>query len=189
MYAHKQTNLYLCDHIKILKTWYGFVLPLTVCLWAENKKHLRSTEQLWNRVQVFDYRQAIKHTDTHRHDTGGFGTLRVFLLLGIFQHRKRAGVGTGQTHSCLRLPPLLEVRRYRLSDRHIAQPSHSNSTKLCGFLLLLFCYGCCCFFESQPLTQSVAPGCPHSWALEGSRGTGRPWSRGSLLLWQRWGGC
>ena len=101
------------------------------------------------------------------------------LLLSIFQHRRRAGYRTGQTHSCLRLPPLWRGGGTGcLTDTMISH--HIQSAPSCLFLF---------FLESQPLIQSAAPGCPRSWDLAGGWGTGRPLSRGSPLLWQHWGGC
>lgn len=92
------------------------------------------------------------------------------LLLSIFEQR-RADYRTRQTHSCRRLPPLGREGT-GLSDRHNDQPSHSISTEL-SFV-----------FESQPLIQSAAPGCPRSRGLEEGWATGRPWLQGFLLLWQ-----
>lgn len=37
-----------------------------------------------------------QNTPAHRHNTGGFGTPMLVLLLSIFQHRRRAGYRTGQ---------------------------------------------------------------------------------------------
>lgn len=114
-----------------------------------------------------------QYTLAHRHNTGGFGTPMLVLLLSIFQHRRRAGYRTGQTHSCLRLPPLwMGGGTGCLTNTIISH--HIQSAPSCLFL----------FFLSQPLIQSAAPGCPHSWALAGGWGPGRPWSQESPLLWR-----
>lgn len=87
-----------------------------------------------------------RHTLAHRHNTGGFGTPMLVLLLSIFQHRRRADYRTGQTHSCLFecLPPLLRREGVGLSERHNDQLSHSISTEL----------SCFCFFFGSPSLSS-----------------------------------
>lgn len=163
--AHTLTNT---------KPGMGFLLPLTVCLWSMNKKHLLGIQNSLGTEYKCLTTDRQRYTPAHRHNTGGFGTPMLVLLLSIFQHRRRAGYRTGQTHSCLRLPspPSGGVGRYRLSmiSRHIQSASS------------------CQFFQSPPpppLIQSAAPGCPRRWALAGGWGTGRRWLRGSPSPWRR----
>lgn len=110
----------------------------------EGKNKTKAPLDHWDSLGT-EYRYSTtdrqQYTPAHRHNTGGFGTPMLVLLLGIFQHRRRAGYRREQTHSCLRSPHLWgeeveeeEVRGwgvgFRFSDRHNDQPSHSFSTKL-----------------------------------------------------------
>lgn len=130
--AHAQ--IYNCVHtLTNTKPGMGsYCLLQYVCgLWT------KSTSEVQNSLGT-EYKCLTtgrqQYTPAHRHNTGGFGTPMLVLLLSIFQHRRRAGYRTGQTHSCLRLPPLWRGGGgYRLSDRHNDQPSHSISTELSVF--------------------------------------------------------
>lgn len=107
--------MFVCTHTN--KTWYGFLLPLTVCLSSINNKKapVKYRTSLEHSISV-ELQTGNTYTTAHRHNTRGFGTPMLVLLLSIFQHRRIAGYKTGQTHSCLRLPPP-EDGRNRLSDR------------------------------------------------------------------------
>ena len=74
-----------------------------------------------------------QHTLAHRHNTGGFGTPMLVLLLSIFQHRRRADYRTGQTHSCRGSPPLWREGEGCLTDTMIR--CHIQSAPSC---LVLF---------------------------------------------------
>lgn len=75
-----------------------------------------------------------RHTLAHRHDTGGFGTPMLVVLLSIFQHRRREEQVTGQDRPIAAIDRLLpgEEVQVCLIDDH--QPSHSISTELSYFI-------------------------------------------------------
>lgn len=84
-------NVHTSIHILEQPVMGCYCLLLDVCRLG-TEKHLSSTTHPWNEVTT-DWQH---NTPAHRHNTGGFGTPMLVLLLCIFN----------KTHSCRTLPPL-----------------------------------------------------------------------------------
>lgn len=80
------------------------------------EKHLSSTDHRWNEVTT-DWQH---NTAAHRHNTGGFGTPMLVLLLCIFD----------KTHSCRTLPPLWGVQVVHRPGDQRSQSKHSTNQQL-----------------------------------------------------------
>lgn len=84
-YAHKQ--IYNCVQ----------VLTKTKPVWVPIASYIMSVEQKAPLKNKNEYKRFTKgrqqHTPAHRHNTGGFGTPMLVLLLSIFQHRRRRRAG------------------------------------------------------------------------------------------------
>lgn len=106
---HTHTSLYICADT-LTKTQNLLWVPIASYSMSVVSS-TKSTSEVQNSCGT-EYKCLTTHrqqyTPANRHNTQGFGTPMLVLLLSIFQHRIRAGYRTGQTHSCLRWPPPLE---------------------------------------------------------------------------------